>query len=69
MLTAMPLLLVATVTFLRARDCARSKAYFSTRSAPRRENTFCCSTTSCSVPGHITPPMLVYSPSVFSRTT
>ena len=65
---AMPLLLVATVRCLRGRDCASSKAYFSTRSVPKRLNTDSCITTSRSVPSNITPPRLVYSPSVFSRT-
>ena len=69
MLIAMPLLLVATVSFLRARDFASSKAYFSTRSVPWRENTDSWITTSRSVPSNMRPPRLVYSPSVFSRTT
>jgi len=69
MLMAMPLLLVATVRCLRARLRASSKAYFSTRSVPWRENTDSWITISRSVPANITPPRLVYSPSVFSRTT
>mgnify|MGYP003380948560 CR=1 FL=1 len=46
MLIEMPLDLVATVSFFRARDCASSKAYFITRSVPKRANTDCCSTVS-----------------------
>ncbi len=66
---AMPLLLVASVTCLRARLCARSKANLSRRSAPLREYTDSWITTSRSVPSYMMPPSEVYSPSVFSRTT
>ena len=69
MLIAMPLLLVATSSFWRGRAAACSKANFSTRSAPKALITVSCTTISRSVPAYITPPRLVYSPSVFSRTT
>ena len=69
MLIAMPLDLVATVTFLRGRCIARSNAKRSSRSEPLREKIDCCSTISRSVPSYIVPPTELYSPSVFSRTT
>ncbi|SAL04539.1 hypothetical protein AWB83_07035 [Caballeronia ptereochthonis] len=67
MLIEMPLLLVATVSFF-SRRCARSKANFSTRSAPLRVKIDVCVTNSRSVPSNIVPPTDEYSPSVFSRT-
>ena len=68
MLIATPLLLVATVRWRRWRCAARPNAKRSTRSVPWRLNTDSWITISRSVPGNITPPRLVYSPSVFSRT-
>ncbi len=69
MLTAMPLDLVAEVSFFRGRDCASSKAYFRIRSVPWRLKIDCCITISRSVPSYMRPPTELYSPSVFSRTT
>ncbi|KAG0906892.1 hypothetical protein G6F32_017055 [Rhizopus arrhizus] len=63
----MPLDLVAAVRCL-PRFWASSKANFSTRSAPMRVNTLSWMTTSRSVPSNRRPPLLEYSPSVFSRT-
>ena len=68
MVIAMPLLLVADVSLRRGLDAANSKANFSTRSTPWRDITVCCMTISRSVPSNMRPPMLEYSPSVFSRT-
>ncbi|CFE02702.1 Uncharacterised protein [Bordetella pertussis] len=63
----MPLDLVAAVRCL-PRLRASSNANFSTRSAPTRVNTLSWITTSRSVPANSRPPLLEYSPSVFSRT-
>ena len=65
----MPFDLVALVSFFRLRVIASSKAYFITRSVPMRVRMDCWETNSRSVPGNIRPPTLLYSPSVFSRTT
>ena len=65
---AMPFDFVAEVRCFFGRDCASSKAYFSTRSMPTRDITVSCTTTSRSLPSNMRPPMLEYSPSVFSRT-
>ena len=65
---AMPFDLVAEVRCFFGRDCASSNAYLSTRSMPNRDITVSWTTTSRSVPSNIRPPMLEYSPSVFSRT-
>ena len=65
----MPLLLVAEVRCFLGRLCARSKAYLRIRSTPVRVMTVSWMTVSRSVPSKILPPMLEYSPSVFSRTT
>ncbi len=64
----MPFDLVALVRCFFGRDCASSNANFSTRSTPMRDMTVSCITISRSVPGYMRPPMLEYSPSVFSRT-
>jgi len=64
----MPLLLVAKVRCLRARERASSNANFSSRSLPMRLKIEVWATNSRSVPGYITPPTAEYSPSVFSRT-
>jgi hypothetical protein len=64
----MPLLLVADVNLRRGRCIAASNANFSTRSTPTRDITVCCITISRSPPSYMRPPMLEYSPSVFSRT-
>ncbi len=69
MVMAMPLDLVAEVSFFRGRLWASSKANLSTRSVPWRVITVSWITTSRSVPSNILPPTLEYSPSVFSRTT
>ena len=68
MVMAMPFDLVALVKCFLGRDMANSKENFSTRSTPMRDITVSCITISRSVPGYIRPPMLEYSPSVFSRT-
>ncbi|MNV73850.1 hypothetical protein D3C71_1670210 [compost metagenome] len=68
MVMAMPLDLVALVRCFFGRDCANSKANLSTRSTPWRDITVSCITISRGVPSYMRPPMLEYSPSVFSRT-
>ena len=68
MVIEMPLLLVAEVSLRRGRFIACSKANFSTRSTPMRDMMVCCITISRSLPSYMRPPMLEYSPSVFSRT-
>ena len=68
MVIEMPLLLVAEVSLRRGRCIACSKANFSTRSTPMRDMMVCCITISRSLPSYMRPPMLEYSPSVFSRT-
>ena len=64
----MPFDFVADVSLRRGRDCASSNANFSTRSTPTRDITVSWITISRSVPSYMRPPMLEYSPSVFSRT-
>ncbi|MNT02829.1 hypothetical protein D3C72_1373390 [compost metagenome] len=68
MVIEMPFDLVALVRCFFGRDCASSKANFSTRSTPTRDITVSCTTISRGVPWYMRPPMLEYSPSVFSRT-
>ena len=69
MLIEMPLLLVATVTFLRSRRCGEIEGELAARApSPSRVKTDSCITISRSVPSNITPPTAEYSPSVFSRT-
>ena len=60
--------MVASVTCLRWRVRANSKAYLSSRSLPMRLKIEVCETNSRWVPAYITPPTAEYSPSVFSRT-
>src|SRR5262245_16828960 len=55
------------VLLLGAR--ANSKANFSTRSTPLRVKIASWMANSCSVPWNMRPPIWLYSPSVFSRTT
>ena len=69
MVMEMPLLFVAEVRCFLGRVRARSKAYLRIRSTPVRVITVSCITVSRSVPSNSLPPMLEYSPSVFSRTT
>ncbi len=69
MVIEMPFDLVAAVRCLRGRFCASSKANLSTRSEPMRVMKVSCTANSRSVPANMRPPVLEYSPSVFSRTT
>ncbi|MNL09530.1 hypothetical protein D3C87_1302950 [compost metagenome] len=69
MVMEMPFDLVAEVRCCLGLFWASSNANFRMRSTPTRLITVSWTTISRSVPGNMRPPMLEYSPSVFSRTT
>ena len=65
----MPLDLVAEVTCFFFVVLAKSKANLRMRSTPLRVKMACWMAISSSVPWNMRPPIELYSPSVFSRTT